>query len=257
MKLASSICVAAGIAAATPMYAQVFTEDFESGNLDQFTFVNSGTNSNGMQILSGSGTNTSNVLEVTSDAQSVSDFIGAFAQVDGLSIDADTTSFEVTFDLAIVNGAGGFDDVVFVVGDLSGGITSGGSHFYTYGMNNNSNSNEVVSYNEAGDPNNKEIIDNFGGSGLTDDVWYSATFTWDAGTDSATYSVTSLDGLTSVASSTVSVALTGDVQIGFGSYNDYGAFDNIVVTAIPEPGTYALMAGIAGMAFVMLRRRKA
>lgn len=33
------------------------------------------------------------------------------------------------------------------------------------------------------------------------------------------------------------------------------AIDNIVVTAIPEPSSFALMAGFGGLAFVMLRRR--
>ncbi|WPJ95680.1 PEP-CTERM sorting domain-containing protein [Coraliomargarita algicola] len=33
--------------------------------------------------------------------------------------------------------------------------------------------------------------------------------------------------------------------------------DNLTVSTIPEPGTYALLAGLTGLAFVMVRRRRA
>jgi hypothetical protein len=32
--------------------------------------------------------------------------------------------------------------------------------------------------------------------------------------------------------------------------------DNVNLSVIPEPGTYALMAGLLGLTSVMLRRRK-
>ena len=38
--------------------------------------------------------------------------------------------------------------------------------------------------------------------------------------------------------------------------NGNAAFDNITLTAIPEPGTYALLAGMTGLVYVMLRRRR-
>ena len=33
--------------------------------------------------------------------------------------------------------------------------------------------------------------------------------------------------------------------------------DGVSVSVVPEPGTYALLAGLTGLAFVMVRRRRA
>jgi hypothetical protein len=49
-------------------------------------------------------------------------------------------------------------------------------------------------------------------------------------------------------------------MLGFG--RDVGAtagtisIDNLSFTSVPEPGTYALLAGLTGLVFVMLRRRR-
>jgi hypothetical protein len=52
------------------------------------------------------------------------------------------------------------------------------------------------------------------------------------------------------------VYTAGDIiGIAFGSYNAAGTFDNVVI-AVPEPSTYALLAGCFALAGVMIRRRR-
>ena len=47
------------------------------------------------------------------------------------------------------------------------------------------------------------------------------------------------------------VASVGTISAVFDSGNDFTAY-----TVVPEPGTYALLSGLTGLAFVMLRRRR-
>lgn len=44
--------------------------------------------------------------------------------------------------------------------------------------------------------------------------------------------------------------------IVFGSYNTAFAFDNLTITAVPEPATMALLAGVAALGLAFYRRRK-
>ena len=76
---------------------------------------------------------------------------------------------------------------------------------------------------------------------------------------SGTYSTTIDIGSLSIAG----VTTAGDFEyymLGFG--RDVGAtagtisIDNLSFTSVPEPGTYALLAGLTGLVFVMLRRRR-
>jgi hypothetical protein len=78
-------------------------------------------------------------------------------------------------------------------------------------------------------------------------------------TGSGTYSTTIDIGSLSIAG----VTTAGDFEyymLGFG--RDVGAtagtisIDNLSFTSVPEPGTYALLAGLTGLVFVMLRRRR-
>lgn len=59
------------------------------------------------------------------------------------------------------------------------------------------------------------------------------------------------------AATTVSLRLIMSNDNNWGS-NDYGGFDNVVLTgtAVPEPGTYALFAGLFALGSIMTRRRR-
>jgi hypothetical protein len=89
-----------------------------------------------------------------------------------------------------------------------------------------------------------------------------AVSSWSAGNDE----VTIMDGLTLVATisstgvtSLGNYALSGSspltVMTTAGTYGNGWSFDSI--TVVPEPGTFALLAGFAALGFVMLRRRSA
>jgi hypothetical protein len=67
------------------------------------------------------------------------------------------------------------------------------------------------------------------------------------------------------SSSTISVAIasgssiyfswTGDDVAGSGSRDEF-ALDNISITVVPEPSTYAALFGLLGLGFVLVRRRR-
>jgi hypothetical protein len=60
----------------------------------------------------------------------------------------------------------------------------------------------------------------------------------------------------------IDAGLVGQVfQIGFSNnatnFNSSGVFyDNVNLTVVPEPATYALLGGLAAIGLVMYRRRK-
>jgi hypothetical protein len=62
-------------------------------------------------------------------------------------------------------------------------------------------------------------------------------------------------GLTSLGSYSLGSSSTLTVTTTAGSYGNGWSFDSITVSAVPEPGTYALLAGFSALSFVMLRRR--
>ena len=51
------------------------------------------------------------------------------------------------------------------------------------------------------------------------------------------------------------IAMDPDNTAG-GTTGDYMAIDSITLTAVPEPSSYALIAGMLALASIMVRRRK-
>jgi hypothetical protein len=68
-----------------------------------------------------------------------------------------------------------------------------------------------------------------------------------------------------IADTTVSGSFTQDFTytegdaliVSFGAYNSAIGFDNLSISAVPEPSSYALLAGALALTSVMLRRRHA
>ncbi|WP_269522194.1 PEP-CTERM sorting domain-containing protein [Coraliomargarita parva] len=79
-----------------------------------------------------------------------------------------------------------------------------------------------------------------------------------SGTDIASDGVGDYNDQTVV--STAEIAADGSNQIvinvGRGSTGDYGYLNAIQIAIIPEPGTYALLAGLSGLVFMAFRRRR-
>lgn len=88
-------------------------------------------------------------------------------------------------------------------------------------------------------------------------VWtaFSSIYTADVGSASAFESETiTLAGNAALASADFNIRFN---VTGADHFNDNFAIDNVSVTVVPEPGTYALLAGLAAFSFVALRRRNA
>jgi hypothetical protein len=95
----------------------------------------------------------------------------------------------------------------------------------------------------------------------------SATVNWLAGEpqDTAGDAKWEVNGVDFVATANTTVSFnftydsTNSPDIGFavGTFNNVYGIDNFTITAVPEPATFALLAGITTLGLVMYRRRRA
>jgi hypothetical protein len=202
----------------------------------------------------GSGGSTGNAGQVTStDFPSGQDNLPGAYLVNNTVFDMNST-LTVTFDFRLASD-GGFDDGIFVIGDIASGFPG----------------------NDAGDLLSVKVIENYGAFGddvaisngannrladqqsaLDDDTWYQATFTWTPTSGLTGDASIVISDFTTVVNSATETGFTFDsanAQIGFGSVNDILQFDN-VTSVVPEPSTFALLSGIMAFGWLAIRRRR-
>ncbi len=93
-----------------------------------------------------------------------------------------------------------------------------------------------------------------GGSNNAYDTFYDYSLSFDG--SQATLSVDGGSAI-NIASSAVD---TGNNRVLFGSYSGTGqgsmVWNDVTLAAVPEPGSFALLAGVCGLAFAAIRRRR-
>lgn len=204
---------------------QLVIEDFEAGNLSNFTFVDLNNDSNSVSIVNSTDANTSSVVEVAAETNS-GNFPGAWLQANTNTIDATQNNFIVTFDFQMVGGSN-FDDAMFLIGDLDN------DDYIGYTFNEHDGSNNLHSYiNTTKSAIATDIL-----AGLTDDTWYSATLTWNYQSNTLNYTINNFNSGSTIGSGSTSHSLN-NVQFAWGSLNDTARFDNITITVTkPLVGT--------------------
>lgn len=217
----------------------VFSEDFEGATpLANFSFVSSGGDI--ASVVTIDGNNLGQVNANPSGGGTNFSFL-----VPNVTVSTDY-NITVTFDFE-VNHEGAFDDFTFAFGDLSAPT----------GVN---NFRAVLNEHE---PSSSLRHDTDGAiaslPSLPVTTRQSATYTFDAATDTATLSVAGVGQVFST--SNANLQTLDEIEFGFGTLNDTAQVDNIVITiaAVPEVGSFAYFAvlGLAGGVAAVRHRRRA
>lgn len=194
------------------------------------SFATSGIFGTGV-VINNNGTQT--LYEATLLGDGRHDPVGSSPTLNTTGFDSvDLGDFDTTTDTLVLNGGG-----ILTFKNGTDNVT-GASVFYS--INGGSFTEISLSFNE----------DNVNGNG-GDQRWYS---------DGS--SIDLLDGL-GVGDHTIAVFFEAPFTFDFGSgtHTDNNSASNYVadfsITAVPEPGAFALLAGLFGLSFVALKRRKA
>jgi len=187
----------------------------------------------------------------------------------GTALDA-TQTITGTFDFQFQREAGATNDNylggTFLMGNITSasGLTGDAGQFVGAAMGRNTFGNRTYVIDGAGDRT--------GSTGAIDIrdtlVWRTVTFSWSptsGTTGDFEYTMTNQrNGGTGTVSRTGLTLASNEVYFAFGSAAASGTittdsyFDNINIsgTAVPEPGTFALISGCLALTSIMLRRRR-
>ena len=242
--------------------AQTFTEDFNDGEPTSFwkeggnTFVSDlGDNSQGALNLGGGGFSKYTLPFDDSDA-SVAGGVYSLSfdwSIDGSTFTDNSQQFYAGFGTSPGDGGssqGNVDGNGFIDNQLSYGFRFSGVDF--------SNATGGTSITvRAGDGPNRTALTDFSTSitrASATDIW-EATFRIDV--DVSGNSISYFVNDVSLGTTEATVTDIGGVwfKTDQGDNNAFFNIDNVSVV-VPEPGTYALIAGLLGLSCVMVRRRK-
>lgn len=163
--------------------------------------------------------------------------------------------FTLSFDFQVVDDATTADDAVLVFGDLSDiyGLNGGPQSIYYMVVFNETAANSEVFRVTEGNRGNP-IVNDFGGTtGFTVGAWYHADFVWTPSTGATGTMAVTLKrvstGATFASFPISSINIGSSVQAGFGSFNNVGLFDNLVIngTAVTPNVTAAADAHTVGI----------
>ncbi len=237
--------LALAIGAGTPCQAQLFSDDLESGVGSFIEVDNSGGANAGKFSASvgsdGLGGDAGGGLMVGGDiagSQGGTFIPGAWYQINNVSADPQgdiMVEYEVRF-----GPEGTADDCIFVMGDLDEG------NFYGVFMAEIARNNDLI-YHEDNLRVEPVVLEQYSAA-FNDEVWHRAVVTWTASTSTLTFNMTEigvgfpeaplfstvLDGS---SNNNLSLTTLGNIQFGFGTFNDTVIFDNITVTGTPPTDT--------------------
>lgn len=223
MKMKISLLVVAGLAGASSLSAQViYSTDYD---------VNNGYSQND------SNTGTGSVFTFNDDANT--DGVGGG---DALSIRFDASAVDITDDYNINT----------FTNQVATGTAATSTNFADYDL-----SFDINSLGLSGASNTILMDVKFSGAPSVNEISVAITDTY----QNLTFNLGTIGYAGTLAQ------INDGLQLKFYTYNnaagkfgrdaDNGVFvDNITVTQVPEPSTFAALAGLAALGFVMVRRRR-
>jgi len=250
-------------------FAQVVALDFESGTPGWTFETEAGANGTPtFTTAAGTGATPTTSGLINSSTNGTNSVPGGYLlNSGGTALDA-TQSITGSFDFQFDRGDATNDNYLgsaFLMGNITSasGLTGDAGQFIGAALGRNTFGNRTF------------VMDGAGGTGTSTGAidirntleWHNVTFSWTPSSGTTGTLEYTMTNQRNGATSTVSGTNTLDsniVYFAFGSAMASGStatdsyFDNISITgaAVPEPSSFALLAGMFGLTCVMLRRRR-